>query len=68
MACTLERLCERLLAMDVPLADLETSVAELRSPARAFVAPTVWSAWAHRPAKRATRAATATTTRSHRNA
>ena len=31
MARTLERLRERLLAMDVPLADLETSVAELRS-------------------------------------
>lgn len=68
MARTLERLRERLLAMDVPLADLETSVAELRRPARTFVAPTVWSVWGHRPATQATRVATATTTRSHRNA
>lgn len=68
MARTLERLRERLLAMDVPLADLEATVAELRTPARAFVAPTVWSAWGRRPAGRATRVATATTTRSHRNA
>lgn len=68
MARTLERLGERLLAMDVPLADLKTSVTELRRPARTFVAPTVWSAWGHRPAKRATRIATATTPRSLRNA
>jgi SAM-dependent methyltransferase len=68
MARTLDRLCERLLAMDVPLADVETSMAELRSPARTFIAPTVWSAWGHRPGKRASRVAAATTTRSRRNA
>ena len=50
MALTLERVRERLLAMDVSTGDLETALVELRSPARTFVTPTVWTAWGRRTA------------------
>ncbi len=52
LARTFERLRERLLAMDVSVADLEASTTALRSPAHRFVAPTVWTAWGQRSAER----------------
>jgi SAM-dependent methyltransferase len=48
-ARTLERLCDRLLAMDVSPSDIARSLAELRSPARTFALPTIWTAWGRRP-------------------
>jgi SAM-dependent methyltransferase len=53
LARTVERLRERLLAMDVPPADLDASIAELRSPAHRFVVPNVWTAWGRRAAESA---------------
>jgi SAM-dependent methyltransferase len=45
LARTLERHRDRLLAMDVPPGDLDTTMGELRNPAHEFITPTVWAAW-----------------------
>jgi SAM-dependent methyltransferase len=49
MARTFERLRDRLLAMDVPAADIDETIAQLRAPTRTFIAPTIWTAWGRRP-------------------